>query len=319
MQLLVEQSTIAPDQGQIPVQVGNELVNANIDLVQERTFSGTVVAKDTSAVAVGGLIEERGGDLEKKVPILGDIPLLGFFFREEAKLRERKELVIIIKPHIMGTPNEAATVSNHVLKENSIHPEAQNVESLDIYSNPDNTFKGYVLDKPYKEYDKQDAFDKYRGRGDSREFKKNTNVSSQGAAASAPPPQQAPSPAQQTYVDLTRYASEGVHKQGDERKIDPKIKQVRLTQFVPVDLLYDTRIKALPIAGWRQGGIYVTALELKNTSNDRVRVDYRHLKGRWLAATIENETLNGYPQPGSATYLYLISSQPFEEMFTATD
>ena len=268
MQLLVEQSTIAPKQGQIPVQIGNELVDAKIDLVQERTFTGTVVAKDTSSVAVGGLIEERAADQESKVPFLGDIPILGFFFRETAKARERKELVIIIKPHIMGTPNEAASVSNHVLKENSIHPEAQNVESLDIYSNPDNTFKGYVLDKPYKEYDKQDTFDKYRGRGDSREFNQNRKATTQQA-----PAQEAPvSLAQQTYVELTRYASEGVHLQGAERKIDPKIKQVRLTQFVPVDLLYDTRIKALPVAGWRQGGIYVTVLELHNTSNDRLRL-----------------------------------------------
>ncbi|WAK03276.1 DUF3438 family protein [Methylobacter sp. YRD-M1] len=309
IQLLVEQSTLSAAKGTIPVQIGETLQDANIDLVQERTFSGTIVAKDSTAVAVGGLIQEAAGNSEKKVPILGDIPILGFFFREDGQSRTRKELVIIIKPHIMETPTEAAGVSHEVLEENSIHPNALDAGSMDIYSNPDRRHKGYVLEQPFKEYSKQDAFDKYRGRGDSREFPENRRAA---AAATA-----APSPAQQVYVDLTRYASEAIRLLPEQRKIDPRITPVRLSEFEPVDLTYDSRIKALPIAGWRQGGIYVTAVELHNVSNDRVTVDYRHLKGRWLASTIENETLAGQGEQSHATtYLYLISSQPFEEIAT---
>ncbi|WP_036253741.1 DUF3438 family protein [Methylobacter sp. BBA5.1] len=303
IQILVEQSTLSAGKGTIPVQIGDKLQDANIDLVQERTFSGTIVAKDSTAVAVGGLIQEAASNSEKKVPILGDIPGLGFFFRDDGQSRTRRELVIIIKPHIMETPTEAAGVSHEVLRENSIHPNALDAGALDVYSNPDRRHKGYVLEQPYKQYSKQDSFDKYRGRGDSREFPKNRR-----AAA-------APSPAQQIYVDLTRYASEAIRLPPEQRKIDPKITLVRMTDFAPVDLTYDSRIKALPIAGWRQGGIYVTAVELHNVSNDRVTVDYRQLKGRWLASTIENETLEGQSEQSHATtYLYLISSQPFEEI-----
>jgi general secretion pathway protein D len=309
IQILVEQSTLSAAKGTIPVQIGETLQDANIDLVQERTFSGTIVAKDSTAVAVGGLIQEAASNSEKKVPILGDIPGLGFFFREDGQSRTRKELVIIIKPHIMETPTEAAGVSHEVLEENSIHPNALDAGSLDVYSNPDRRHKGYVLEQPFKEYSKQDVFDKYRGRGDSREFPENRRVASPSAAAPAP------SPAQQVYVDLTRYASEAIRLPPEQRKIDPRITPVRLSEFEPVDLTYDARIKALPIAGWRQGGIYVTAVELHNVSNDRVTVDYRHLKGRWLASTIENETLAGQDEQSHATtYLYLISSQPFEEI-----
>jgi general secretion pathway protein D len=309
IQLLVEQSTLSAAKGTIPVQIGETLQDANIDLVQERTFSGTIVAKDSTAVAVGGLIQEAASNSEKKVPILGDIPGLGFFFREDGQSRTRRELVIIIKPHIMETPTEAAGVSHEVLEENSIHPNALDAGTLDVYSNPDRRHKGYVLEQPFKEYSKQDAFDKYRGRGDSREFPENRRASSPSATAPAP------SPAQQIYVDLTRYASEAIRLPPEQRKIDPKITPVRLSEFEPVDLTYDSRIKALPIAGWRQGGIYVTAVELHNVSNDRVTVDYRRLKGRWLASTIENETLAGQTdQSHATTYLYLISSQPFEEI-----
>jgi general secretion pathway protein D len=102
-----------------------------------------------------------------------------------------------------------------------------------------------------------------------------------------------------------------------ERKLDPKIQTATLPQqFSQVDLLYDSRIRALPVAAWHQGGIYVTALELHNIAHETVKVDYRRLKGRFLAATIENDTLT--QQSGSSkshvTHLYLVSSQPFNEI-----
>ncbi|MDD1611941.1 MAG: hypothetical protein LUQ57_02245 [Methylococcaceae bacterium] len=161
MQLLVEQSTIGKDQATIPVQVDDRLVDANIDLVQERTFSGTVVAKDATSVAVGGLIEELASNNETKVPFLGDIPLLGFFFREEAQARTRRELVVIMKPYIIGTPSDAQTVSDNFLRENSVHPNALNHENLNVYSNPDREHKGYKLEQPFKEYNNQDSMDRY--------------------------------------------------------------------------------------------------------------------------------------------------------------
>jgi len=310
IQLLVSQNTLAPGKATIPVPDTNTgtVLYPEVDIVQDRIFSGTVVAKDATAVAVGGLIEEAAGDSEKKVPILGDIPLLGFFFREDAKLRERRELVIIMKPHIMATPAEAEPTSLAMLQDNSIHPDAQNAGNLDIYSNPDHQHKGYVLDKPYKEYDKQDVFDKYRGRGDSREFSKNPSAPQQFGTA----PREVPAN-QQVYIDLTQYASEAIRVPANERQVDPKISPVPVQQFEQVDLTYDSRIWAMPLAGWRQGGVYVTAVELHNLSPDQVTVDYQRLKGRWLASTIENEVLDREGSNNNVTYLYLISGQPFEE------
>ncbi|MDI1292281.1 MAG: DUF3438 family protein [Methylobacter sp.] len=304
VQIVVEEAAMIKNGASILVPVTNGSPQTQlIDIVTEKTFSGSVIAKSGTAVAVGGIIQENAGGRESKVPILGDIPGLGFFFREEHQARARTELVIIIKPHIINSPVEAETISKEMLANNSVHPNAVSGDSLDIYSNPDKLHKGYVLEQPYKEYSKQDVFDKYRDRGDSREFSNKTPVSQQSEPEAIPANQQ-------VYVDLTRYASEAILVPSSERKADPKIKPVRLAQFVPVDLSYDSRIKALPVAGWRQGGIYVTVLELHNASSDKVTVDYRHLKGRWLASTIENEILDGR----QITYLYLISSQPFEEI-----
>lgn len=304
IRVLIEQSTVGNNQATIPVPLNNELVDATIDVVQERTFSGTVVASDTQAIAVGGLIEEGSSNREKKVPIIGDIPLLGFFFRETAKVRERRELVVIIKPYIMTAPQQAEAVSRQVLRDNSIHPDALDFgdHSMDVYRNDRRNPNGYELQPDYKLYDKQDMFDRYHGKG-------NLN----GPAHNAQPSGQA-SEAQQTYVELTQYAATSVRQPAGERQSIPGIRQTLMSNQPIPDLLYDSRIRVIPVAGWHKGGVNVTALELRNISNVPVRVDYQHLNGQWLASTIEDENLAKKGAFGDSTYLYLISAESFDEI-----
>ena len=162
IQVLVEQSSVAKNGATILVNDGDLLVDKSIDTVQEKTFSGSVIAKDNNTVAVGGLIEEGAGNKEKKVPFLGDIPLLGFFFREEGQTRTRTELVVIIKPHVITSPAEAQQISQKMMKENSVHPNAEDAGNLGIYTNPDHQHKGYKLEQPFKEYNNQDSLDRYQ-------------------------------------------------------------------------------------------------------------------------------------------------------------
>ena len=67
-----------------------------------------VVARDGLTVAIGGLIRETQTDIEEKVPILGDIPGLGFFFRREVRAASRNEIVILITPYVLSVPEEAS-------------------------------------------------------------------------------------------------------------------------------------------------------------------------------------------------------------------
>ncbi len=168
IRVLIEQSGLAAVKATIPVSIGDQLVPADIDVVQAKTFSGTVVAGDGTAIAVGGLIEERAADGESKVPILGDIPGLGFFFKDQGNLRSRTELVVIIRPYITSTPSEAAQTSREFLWQNSQHPNAPDASNMDIYSNHDRRHKGYQLEQPYKEYPAQDSMDAFHGKGDSK-------------------------------------------------------------------------------------------------------------------------------------------------------
>jgi len=125
LRLVQENSSIAPMAATIPVVTSTgDVQDQPVDVVQSRTVSGTVVAKDGVAIAVGGLSEEGVRDMREQVPILGELPILGFFFRRETTNRTRRELIIMLRPYVLSTPAETEGLSEQLLEELSIHPNA---------------------------------------------------------------------------------------------------------------------------------------------------------------------------------------------------
>jgi len=306
LRILIEQSTLSPVQATIPVEVGGTLVDADIDVVQTKTFSGTIIARDGSSIAVGGLIEDKAADIESKVPVLGDIPGLGFFFRETSKVRKRTELVVIIRPYITTTPTETARFSREFIERNSLHPNAKDMGNLELYSNNDYRHKGYQLEKPFKEYDLQDKFDRFHDKGDRSRYKK--------SEPNQPVSKGAPTGKQQTYVELTKYAAKSVRLAAPKREVVPGISPAKLINNRSADLLYDSRVKVVPVASWRKGGVHVTAVALYNLSESTVDIDFKHLKGKWLASSIETAKLTKQGGFGDSTYLYLVSAGSFDDI-----
>lgn len=70
-------------------------------IILNRSISTEVVAKDGQTILLGGLIKENNSDTVLKVPILGDIPILGYLFKTTSTGGDRTELVIMITPHII--------------------------------------------------------------------------------------------------------------------------------------------------------------------------------------------------------------------------
>ena len=109
--------------GRIPVlNTNGVIINQEVDTVNRSTISGTVVAKDGLAVALGGLIEDEVSDNRQQVPGLGKLPVLGFFFRKQTTGRLRRELVVMIRPYVFNTPTESAAISEELLQQLSVHP-----------------------------------------------------------------------------------------------------------------------------------------------------------------------------------------------------
>lgn len=122
LRLVQENSFISPNAASIPVVTGsrnatNSVQNVPVDVVGTRSVSGTFVAKDGMAVAIGGLIEDVDNDRRAQVPILGDIPGLGVLFRRQNKEKSRRELVIILRPHVMSTPADSDLLTQDVLQQ----------------------------------------------------------------------------------------------------------------------------------------------------------------------------------------------------------
>lgn len=109
----------------IPVSNGaGRIVEVPIDVVETANMQATVLAKDGFTAAVGGLIRDSDSTLVKKVPLLGDIPVVGFFFRSGTDPSKAKsEIVLLITPRILQTAEETETAARNYLLEHSSQPQ----------------------------------------------------------------------------------------------------------------------------------------------------------------------------------------------------
>jgi general secretion pathway protein D len=73
----------------------------------KRSIEGTVVVDDGQILVLGGLIEDRYINTRSKVPLLGDLPLLGALFRSESRERRRTNLIVFLRPIVMRDAESA--------------------------------------------------------------------------------------------------------------------------------------------------------------------------------------------------------------------
>lgn len=74
----------------------------SVDVVfAERKLKTTVLADDGEMIVLGGLIDDQAGDTVSKVPLLGDIPLIGHLFKSTADKKEKRNLMVFIRPTIL--------------------------------------------------------------------------------------------------------------------------------------------------------------------------------------------------------------------------
>ncbi len=72
----------------------------------KRSAKTTVLVKTGDTVLIGGIRQETKSNSESKVPLLGDIPLIGYLFRYQSKSNIRTNLVILLTPHIIQEPGK---------------------------------------------------------------------------------------------------------------------------------------------------------------------------------------------------------------------
>lgn len=77
-----------------------------VPLISNRNVRTTITVKDGQTLMIGGLISKRTTETLRKVPILGDIPLIQNLFRELRKEEAKTTLFISLTPHIVTVPEE---------------------------------------------------------------------------------------------------------------------------------------------------------------------------------------------------------------------
>jgi type II secretion system protein D len=112
--------SINPD-GFVRLQVAPEIsnlssrttqINENLEspVITIRTAETTVTVHDGQTIVIGGLISDRHERRDRKVPFLGDIPLVGVLFRSATDETMKTELLIVLTPHVIESPTDFGRV-----------------------------------------------------------------------------------------------------------------------------------------------------------------------------------------------------------------
>jgi general secretion pathway protein D len=72
-------------------------------VLSKRSLESTVIVDDTQVIVLGGLIQDELDTGSNKVPLLGDIPIVGALFRYDSRQRTKTNLMIFIKPTVLRT------------------------------------------------------------------------------------------------------------------------------------------------------------------------------------------------------------------------
>jgi type IV pilus assembly protein PilQ len=74
----------------------------NVPPIETKNVKSEVLIENGGTVVIGGIYEEEESTGENKVPLLGDVPVLGQLFRSESKVSNRRELLVFVTPRIVS-------------------------------------------------------------------------------------------------------------------------------------------------------------------------------------------------------------------------
>ncbi len=85
--------------------------------ITKRTADTTVVVRDQQTVIIGGLMRDAVSTSQSKVPVLGDIPLLGFLFRSTKDQKRKTNLLLVLTPYIIRDQNDLRAIFERKMQE----------------------------------------------------------------------------------------------------------------------------------------------------------------------------------------------------------
>lgn len=133
-------------------------------VTSKRSIKTTVLVEDGQTLVLGGLIDDKITDVEEKVPLLGDIPILGNLFRYRSTQKSKQNLLIFLHPVIMRDSETASQYSNSKYnflrsqqtiyrqeKDRALQKEKPSLPELKLF------FEGQEIDSPLTSFEKRDS------------------------------------------------------------------------------------------------------------------------------------------------------------------
>ncbi len=112
------------DAGEIRMEIEEEISEAGeaqgtlgVIPINQRLAKTQVVVRDQQTVVIGGLMRDRVETVEDKIPILGDIPLLGVLFRRQQTRVNKVNLLLFLTPYIVRGQNDLRAIFERKLRE----------------------------------------------------------------------------------------------------------------------------------------------------------------------------------------------------------
>lgn len=121
--------TITPhlnDSGEIRLTIAEEISaagapdqsgNLGVRSISRTNAKTEVVVRDQQTVVIGGLMRDEISTSRTKIPILGDIPLLGALFRTDEKKKVKKNLLLFLTPYILRSPADLRAIYERKMRE----------------------------------------------------------------------------------------------------------------------------------------------------------------------------------------------------------
>ena len=115
LELLVTPSITPDGTVQMKLEVSKDTQGSLTDMgyaIDTNKLKTNVLVNDGETVVLGGLFEETRNNDASKVPLLGDIPVLGHLFKSKSRIIKREELLIFVTPTIINDPTAKNTLAN---------------------------------------------------------------------------------------------------------------------------------------------------------------------------------------------------------------
>ncbi|MCX6954838.1 MAG: hypothetical protein NTV51_21995 [Verrucomicrobia bacterium] len=104
--------------------------SGNATVIDRRSADTVVVTRSDQTIVIGGLMSQQNDVTESKVPLLGDIPIIGLAFKRKNTTKVKTELLIFLTPHVVATPDELGALSDNERSRLDMAPKA--FEKADI-------------------------------------------------------------------------------------------------------------------------------------------------------------------------------------------